>query len=89
MELAPVPLPPFAFRSAHGSRGGCENFISTIYSTTSSAMTACFAASFFPWSGNEVAGMRMFLQDTQQKAASGKADRASWHGRKEIHDGKD
>lgn len=85
MEFAAVPLPPFAFRSSPGSRGGGENFISTIYSTTSSAMTAGFSS----LSGNEVAGMRMFLQGTQRNAAAGEAGRASWHGRKEIHDGKD
>lgn len=40
-------------------------------------------------SGDEVAGMRYFLQGAQPNAANGKAGRASWHGRKEMHDDKD
>jgi len=85
MELADVALAPFAFRSAPGSRGGDEYFISTIYSTASSAMTA----NVISRSGDEVAGMRYFLQGAQPNAANGKAGRASWHGRKEMHDDKD
>jgi hypothetical protein len=85
MEFADVALPPFAFRSAPGSRGGCEYFISTIYSTASSAMTASISSR----PGDEVAGTRFFLQGAQRIAANGKTGRASWHGRKEMHDDKD
>ncbi|OWW19769.1 hypothetical protein AYR66_09900 [Noviherbaspirillum denitrificans] len=52
MELAPVPLPPFASRSVSGNQDRCEDFISTIYSTTPVAM----AATGFSPADNEVAG---------------------------------
>jgi hypothetical protein len=81
MEFAAVPLPPFGSRSTSGHRKRCEDFISTIYSTTPATMTAIHSSR----ADDDMAERRILLRTAATLAAGD----ALWNGRKEIHDGKD
>lgn len=81
MELAAVPLPPFVSRNIPDDRKRCEDFISTIYSTTPATMTAIHSS----LADDDMAERRTLFQVASNGAAGG----ALWNGRKEIHDGKD
>lgn len=80
MELAPVPLPPFVSCSVSCNQKRCEDFISTIYSTTPVTMTA----PHFSHADDDAAAPRALLRIAVRMTAR----KALWNGRKEIHDGK-